>query len=448
MNDKSSAALPLKEKLAFGAGAFGKDFVYLFISFYILYFFTDVLKIPVATAGSILLIVRLIDAGFDLPFGFIVDKTRSRWGKLRPYLLFGAIPYGIVTALLFYTPSFSSGGKVFYAFTLYLLISILYSIISIPHAAMNTVMSDNTKERAQLSTLLLIFSGIAITLISSITLPVVALFPSEQTGYFTIGSIIGFVSIVLLLVCFKGTKERVTASEQQVQIPFKLAFKTMFTNKPYLVLAAAFFMLQVCVGIRSAASIYYFIYNVGNINVFSIVSLVGGLICLGLQFFAPVFIMKFGKRSLYIGTGTIMVIDLILVYMTPAGSTGMVFVLNTIVAIMTGLCMLAAWAALPDAIAYSIERNGLHIEGMYYSLYNFLQKLGSSVAGGIAGLILAAYGYQAGGAPTTSSLEGIMVTSTLVPAACALAFTVIMIFYNANTKAAAASKGSESNVKG
>lgn len=437
MNGKSATGLTLKEKLAFGSGAFGKDFVYLFITLYILYFFTDVLKIPAVTAGTILLVVRLIDAGFDLPFGFVVDKTRSRWGKLRPYLLFGAIPYGIVAAMLFYSPNFTEGGKIFYAFSLYLLISILYSIISIPHAALNTVMTDNTKERAQLSTILLIFSGIAITIVSSITLPLIALFPSEKLGYLFMGSVVGLMAMICLLICFKGTSEQVSSANQQEHIPFKLALRTIFTNKPYIVLAVSFLMLQICFGVRSAASIYYFIYNVGNVNLFGVVSLVGGLVGLGLQFFAPAFMMKFGKRSLYIGTGVLLILNLIAVYFSPVGNVPIVFVLNMLISVLAGLSMLAAWASLPDAIDYSVRRNGLHIEGMYYSLYNFLQKLGSSIAGGLSGLVLAAYGYHAGGAPTPKSLEGIMVTSTLIPAACAVVFTIVMIFYRTYRTASA-----------
>ncbi|MBB6672380.1 MFS transporter [Cohnella nanjingensis] len=445
MKDGRTAGMPLKEKLAFGAGAFGKDFVYLFITLYILYFFTDVLQISAVTAGTILLVVRLIDAGFDLPFGFAVDKTRSRWGKLRPYLLFGAIPYGIVTALLFYTPDLSGSGKIYYAFSFYLLISILYSVISIPHAALNTVMTDSMKERAQLSTILLIFSGMAITLVSSVTLPIVALFPNEQAGYLFMGATVGLVAIVLILVCFKGTSEQIADSERQAAIPFKVAIRTIFTNKPYLALSVSFFMLQVCFGVRGAASIYYFIYNVGNVNLFSMVSLVGGLAGLGLQFFAPAFIMKFGKRSLYIWTGVLLIADLAAIYMAPTGSVPLVFILNTLASILAGLSMLAAWASLPDAIDYSVRRNGLHIEGMYYSLYNFLQKLGSSVAGGLSGVVLAAYGYQTGGAPTADSLEGIRVTSTLIPAACAVVFTIAMLFYRTH-RTEPANAGTEGSV--
>lgn len=429
MDQKNAGRITFKEKLAFGSGAFGKDFVYIFISMYIMYFYTDVLKIPAATAGTILLVVRLIDAGFDLPFGFLVDKTKSKWGKMRPYLLFGAVPYGIVTALLFYAPNFTESGKVFYAFTLYLLISILYSVVSIPHAALNTVMTDNAEERTHLTKYLVLFSGLAAAIAGTIAVPIVGLFPSPKTGYFFMGALIGFLSIILILTCFKGTTEKVVEGEKREQVPFKLAIKTVFSNGPFLILAASFLLAQLSLGVRGAAGIYYFIYNVGNPNLFSVVSGLGGIIGLVLTILLPVLAIRIGMRNFYIVIGILSAIDFLLIYFTPVHLSPLVLVLNIIAGSLTGLVMFAAWGALPDAISYSVNRNGLHIEGVYYSLYNFIQKLGSSLSGGIAGFVLAAYGYKTGGAPTPQSLEGILVTSALIPAACAVIFTVLMFFY-------------------
>lgn len=432
MKRKDAGSISLKERLAFGLGAFGKDFAYIFISMYLLYFFTDVLKISATTAGTILLVVRLIDAGFDIPFGFFVDKTKTKWGKLRPYLLFGAIPYGVVAALLFYSPNFSESGKVFYAFTLYLLISILYSIVSIPHAALNTVMTNNFHERTHLSKYLIIFSGMATAVAGAITVPIVGLFPSEKSGYFFMGSLVGILAIILILTCFKGTTEQVMDSGDSGQVPFKLAIKTVFTNVPFLVLCSSFLLAQLSLGVRGAAGIYYFIYNVGNANLFSIVSGIGGIIGLILTFLSPALVMRIGMKNYYILVGVFTLIDFLLIYFTPVSNTPVVLVLNISAGALIGLTMFAAWGILPDVISYSIKRNGLHVEGVYYALYNFIQKLGSSLSGGLAGFVLAAYGYKTGGAPTPKSLEGILVTSALIPAACALIFTVLMFFYKTN----------------
>ncbi|MCM3033133.1 MFS transporter [Niallia sp. MER 6] len=443
----NTVSLALKEKLAFGMGAFGKDFVYIFISMYLLYFYTDVLQIPATTAGAILLIVRLVDALFDLPFGFLVDKTRTRWGKLRPYLLFGAVPYGACAAFLFYAPAFSQSGKIFYAFTLYLLISILYSIVSIPHAALNTVMTDNIQERAHLSKYLVMFSGIAAAVAGVITVPIVSLFPNEKSGYFFMGASLGMLAIIFILLCFRGTTEQVTNTDNK-SVPLRLALKTVMTNIPFLILCASFLLAQLSLGIRSAAGIYYFIYNVGNANLFSIVSGIGGIIGLVLTFLSPLLALRIGMKKYYILVGAFTVIDFLLIYFTPVSNIPLVLTLNIMAGTLTGLTMFAGWGMLPDAISYSIKRNGLHIEGVYYSLYNFIQKLGTSLAGGLAGFVLAAYGYQTGNAPTPQSLEGILVTSALIPAACALLFSILMVFYNSNKAEAINSQieGDRSNV--
>lgn len=445
MMRKDASSISFKEKLAFGAGAFGKDFVYLFISLYIMFYFTDVLKIPAATAGTILLVVRLIDAGFDIPFGFLVDKTKTRWGRLRPYLLFGAIPYGIVAALLFYSPNLTESGKIFYAFTLYLLISILYSVISIPHAALNTIMTDNVKERAHLTKYLVLFSKIAITVAGTITVPLVGLFPSQQSGYFFMGALIGVIAIILILTCFKGTNEKVNENKQALQVPLNLVIKTVFSNGPYLILATSFLLAQLCLGVRSSALIYYFIYNVENANLFSVVSGIGGLIGIAITLVLPTIALRIGVRNFYLLVGFITILNFLLIYFTPTHLTSLVLILNILAATLTGLIMFAAWGSLPDAISYSVKQNGLHIEGVYYSLYNFIQKLGSSLSAGIAGFILAAYGYKTGGEPTASSLEGILMTSTFFPAICALIFTILMLFYKTN-KAQLKKKTLESSV--
>ena len=430
MVKKNTGSLALKDKLAFGMGAFGKDFVYIFISMYLLYFYTDVLKIPATTAGAILLVVRLVDALFDLPFGFLVDKTRTRWGKLRPYLLFGAVPYGVACALLFYAPAISQSGKIIYAFTLYLLISILYSVVSIPHAALNTVMTDSVQERAHLSKYLVMFSGIAAAVAGVITVPIVHLFPSEKSGYFFMGASLGLLAIIFILLCFKGTTEQVAESEN-MSVPLKLALKTVMTNIPFLILCASFILAQLSLGIRGAAGIYYFIYNVGNANLFSVVSGIGGLIGLILTFLSPFLALRIGMKNYYILVGAFTVLNFLLIYFAPVSNIPLVLALNIIAGALTGLTMFAGWGMLPDAISYSIQINGLHIEGVYYSLYNFIQKLGTSLAGGLAGFVLAAYGYQTGSAPTPRTLEGILVTSALIPAGCALLFSILMAFYNA-----------------
>jgi len=434
MASKAYSSILLREKLAFGAGAFGKDFVYIFVSMYLLYFYTDVLGISAATAGSILLIVRFIDAAFDLPFGFMVDKTNSKWGKLRPYLLFGAVPYGVTAAFLFFAPEIGEGGKVFYAFSLYFLISILYSVVSIPHAALNTVMTDNPEERAQLTKYLMLFSGLAAALAGSITVPVVGMFPSERSGYFFMGAVTGVMAILLLFLCFKGTKEQVTTSELNENIPFKHAWKTVLTNKPFIILSASFLMMQISLGIRGAAGIYYFIYNVGNANLFSVVSAAGGLAGLVITFLLPAIVRRIGMKKFYIAAGLLTLLNFLSIYAAPVHIIPLVLILNIAASALTSVALFAAWGSLPDAIAYQLKKNGLHIEGVYYALYNFIQKVGSSIAGGLAGFVLAAFGYKSGMTPTARSLEGILVTSAIIPAVCALLFTIFMFFYRTKDK--------------
>lgn len=295
--------LPLKkvEKFAFLSGAFGKDMLLAFITAFLLFYYTNIMGISAATAGTIILLVRIIDAVFDIWLGANIDKVKTKWGKFRPFLLFGSIPYGVITALLFFSPELSETGKMVYAFSFYLFHSLLYSIVGIPHAALNTVMTKNEKERSQLSSLM-VFGSFIGGMISGIATPsIVALFPTEKMGYGMVALIFSAISAISILFCFAKTKEQmggiVNESNPKVDtIKTMDSVKALFRNRAFILLSISYLFAMMSSFVSSAMGIYYFTYIIKNVNFYGINGLLASVFTILFTVFSSILIMKWERK--------------------------------------------------------------------------------------------------------------------------------------------------------
>lgn len=430
--------LPLKkvEKFAFTSGAFGKDILFGFVGAFLLFYYTNIMGISAGIAGMIILIVRLIDAVFDIWLGANVDKVKTKWGKFRPFLLFGAIPYGAVTALLFFAPDMPETGKIVYAFSLYLVHSLLYSIIGIPHAALNTVMTDNEKERSQLSSLL-VFGALCGGLISGVATPsIVTLFPTEKIGYGIVALIFASLSTISILFCFAKTKEQNNQVNKENttevnSIKMKEALKAVFRNKAFILLSISFLFAMMSSFISSAMGIYYFTYIIKNVNLLGINGLVGTVFTVIFTAFSSIFIMKLGKKKLFVLGSIITLVSKIVLFFVPGSNFLLVLALNVIGGVAGIAVVVAAWAALPDVTDYTVKKEKVHIEGMFYSIFNFFQKVGQSLSSAITGGVLAYFGYKSGEAvQSASGIAGVLWGNTIIAGIIMIVPIILMWFYN------------------
>src|SRR5271165_6876208 len=239
----SSERLPVREKLAFGLGDFGNNLFWQFFMYFLLFFYTDVYKIApgksaAEVAGVMFLIVRIWDAFFDVIIGVIADRTRSRWGKYRPYLLFGALPFALSGILAFTTPDFSAVGKVIYAYVTYSFLMMVYSLVSIPQNSLLGVMTPNILERASLSKYKFAFAFSAGLVVQFFT-PILADYFGDHGKYLGHGYQMALlcyaiVAFVLFLVCFAGIKERVYPPEAQKN-SLGRDFLDLLSNVPWIV---------------------------------------------------------------------------------------------------------------------------------------------------------------------------------------------------------------------
>ena len=208
--------LTMKDKIGYGLGDTACGFVWQATMFLLAYFYTDVFGLSAGIMGTLFLVSRVLDAVTDPLMGLLVDRTRTRHGQFRPFLLWGAIPFGIVCMLTFYTPDFSAQGKIIYACVTYILLTLVYTFVNVPYCAMPGVITADPKERHALQSWRFFLAAAGSLAISGIALPLVSIIGkgNEQVGYFGAMCVLGLTGVVLLYVCFFTTKERYTFEVQ------------------------------------------------------------------------------------------------------------------------------------------------------------------------------------------------------------------------------------------
>ena len=262
MNNKTSG-VSLKEKVGYGLGDAASSMFWKLFGMYLLFFYTDVFGIEAGIVGTMFLITRLWDSLFDPVVGVISDRTKTKWGKFRPYLLWGAIPFGILGVLTFTTPNFSPTGKIVYAYITYSLMMMTYSLINVPYASLLGVMSSDPKERTLLSSYRMIFAFLGSILALILIEPLVSLFgdggENLATGW-SLAIVVFAVIAVLFFTCtFSWTKERVKAIKDDKNL-LRDDIKDLFNNKPWWILLGAGIATLIFNSIRDGAAVYYFKY--------------------------------------------------------------------------------------------------------------------------------------------------------------------------------------------
>lgn len=423
----------LKVSLQYAVGNFGLNLFFMIISSYLLYFYTDVFGITSAAAGTLFLITRVIDGVTDVGAGLVVDATKSKWGKFRPYILFGAVPLAISGVLCFTVPNFSTTGMVVYAYATYILFGLMYTIVNIPYSSMMTVISQDYQERSTISSIKVVFGTVATLIATSATLPMVGMFPTEADGFLIVSIFFALIAVITLLITFYGTKG-IEAREQDVKeeikekYTFRTKVKVIGTNFPLLIILIFIVTNMISFTIQNGAMLYFFKYNYGNVGMFAIYSLVTLSITSFFVIVSPFFVQQMGKRNLAILSQVITAIGLLGLYFFHS-STVTIFLFGGISSVGMGLSRPLVWAMVPDTVEYGEWKTGLRAEGLVYSTFIFTQKVGMALGGALSGMILSATGYVANSQQTPEALHGILFSVTIVPVIAAIIGITAMIFH-------------------
>lgn len=425
-----AARLSVREKFAYGLGDTASNFFFQAFNLFLFYYYTDVFGLSAAAVGTMMLFTRILDAVTDPLMGIIADRTNTRWGKFRPWILWGAIPYGLLGYLMFANPSLSGNGKLIYAYVTYSLMWLAYTVVNIPYSALMGVMSPSSEDRTSLSTYRFVCAFAGAFLISALTLPLKDFLGGDDpaAGFRYTMALFAVVSVGLFFYTFATTRERVTPPRDQSG-SLRADLGALFRNRPWVVLFIAAFLTLANVGIRNGTIIYYFKYNVGDEAKFTLFSTLGSLAFIAGALSTKFFVARFSRRSLMIGLTSLNALAMASFYFIDPQNIVLLHAVNIVGTFLVGPTPAIVWSLYADTADYGEWKNGRRATGLVFSAAVFAQKMGLAIGSALIGWLLAWYGFVANAAQTPATLGGILILFSLLPAALSLLSAVAIAFY-------------------
>jgi GPH family glycoside/pentoside/hexuronide:cation symporter len=433
--EKITLKLSVKEKIGYSLGDTASHFVWDMVGFWLLFFYTDVYGISAAAAGTIMLIARFWDMAIDPVIGIVSDRTNTRWGKFRPYILFGAIPYAVLAILTFTTPNFGEFGKIVYAGATYVLLMTAYAFINLPYSALGAVMTDDTYERAGLNTYRFIAGFTGQFIVTGLALTLAEFFgggDKAQGFQYTVFLFAG-LSLIFFFITFKTTKERVQPPKEQVN-SLKEDVKNLFQNKAWIILALVGIISFIMFAMQNAAIAYYFKYYLGrenNVQWFNVIGTVALIVALPLS--KPL-AKRFGNKNVFIGSSLISGVFFILIYIAGINDLITIYVFNILAKMAYAPAVPLLWTMIADSADYGEWTTGRRATGLYFSAAVFAQKAGWGIGAAIAGWILAISGFIPNVLQNDTAITGIKLLVSVIPGVLYMSCALFMIFYKIDAK--------------
>lgn len=438
--------IPLKEKIGYGLGDMASSMFWKLFGAYLMIFYTDVFGLPAAIVGTMFLITRIWDSFFDPVVGVIADRTNSRWGKFRPYLLWLAVPFGVIGILTFYTPDFPLTGKIIFAYTTYSLMMMVYSAINVPYASLLGVMSPHPEDRNVLSAFRMAFAYVGSFIALLLFMPLANGFSarvggetSEQIGWMLAAAVIAAMCVALFLGCFALTKERVgtTAGRSSIQEDLR----DLWHNRPWWILLGAGIAALLFNSIRDGAAVYYFKYYLleaqfsevsfcGITFVMSGLYLAAGQVAniVGVILAAPVS-NRIGKKHTFMSAMTIAALLSIAFFWLSRENPVLIFLFQIVISICAGAIFPILWSMYADCTDYSELKTGNRATGLIFSSSSMSQKIGWALGTAVTGWLLGYFGFEANQVQEGSTLTGIKLFLSFLPAIGAMLSVVFIGFY-------------------
>jgi glycoside/pentoside/hexuronide:cation symporter, GPH family len=438
------------EKIGYGLGDGASNLIWMIFIYYQLNFYTDVYGLAAAAAGTMLLVTRTWDIFVDVVVGMIADRTETRWGKFRPFLLWMALPFGIVATLAFTTPPFGDSGKLISAYATLTLLMLAYSAINVPYGALMGVISPDPQERTALSAYRFSFAQGAGFVVAMLVMPLVAALGhgNRQQGYTLTVGLFAIVAILMFLGTFAATRERVVP-DAKMKTSSKQDLVDLLHNTPWLMLCALGILQVFFVAIRGSSMIYYFKYYMNDLTVagpFGWAIHLGGELGTGpfivmgtLTSLLATFLIQYvtpftGRKKAFIGCMVLGAVSLVASYWVRSDQLLLLYFYHFLYSVFTGPTAALLWAMFADSADYSEWKTGRRATGLVFSASGMSNKFGWAIGGALALSLLAVYGYQANAVQTAHAQEGIRLLMAVIPALGALACGAGMLFYKLESK--------------
>lgn len=444
-NDK----LSIKEKIGYSLGDTASHFVWDLVGFWLLIFYTDIYGISPVVAGWIMFAGSIWDAVVDPIVGIISDRTNTRWGKFRPYLLFGAIPYAILAVLAFTTPAFSPTGLIVYASITCLLLRTAYAFVNLPYSSMSAVMTSDTYERAGLNTYRFIAAYLGQFVVTGLALYLVNYFGNQGNevieagglkamfttstanaaqGYQYTVALFALLSLVFFIITFATTRERVPAPKKQ-DTSIAKDFKFLFKNDAWIILTIVGVVSFIMFAMQNAAIAYYFKYYIGDaegVQLFNVLGTVALIVALPLS--KPL-AKRFGNRNVFIASSILSGIFFTLIYVAGDNLVG-VYTFNILAKMAYAPAVPLLWTMLADAADYGEWKLGRRTTGLCFSAAVFAQKVGWAIGVAASGWVLEVSNFIPNALQQSDeAMLGIKLLVSVIPGILYASCAIFMYFY-------------------
>ena len=440
--------LPVLEKFGYGLGDLASNIVFQVVINFMMYFYTDVFGIGAAAVGTLMLVVRLFDAVTDPLMGGIADRTRTRWGRYRPYMIWIAIPYGILAVMTFTTPdlsnemrqidlgffSFAMSDKLLYAYVTYALLMTAYTAINIPYSALGGVITSDPQERASVQSWRFMLAMAGGALVTATTLPLVDFFGDgdRQYGFQMAMVVLSVIAVLAFFGCFALTKEREDPTEKAEQQNILGDFLTLLRNDQWVLIAVVTFVLLVAVAMRGATTPYYVEYYHGTASMISVFMTAGMLAGIGGAMFAnwasshacKVWVMRWAVVGVIVFHGALIFV--------PKGQVMPALVLMTVANFCHMILIPYLFSTVADTVDYGLDRWGKGAMAMSYSGHLLALKIGIAFGGAMTGWILAFVKYAPNEEQTPEALNGILFNLAGSQVLAGLVVLACLAFYKLN----------------
>jgi GPH family glycoside/pentoside/hexuronide:cation symporter len=431
----AARTLSWRETISYGVADMGFNFYWANIATFLMIFYTDVFGISAAAAGSMLFAIKIVNAFTDPVIGAVADRTRTRFGKFRPYLVWMAIPLAAAGVLTYTTPDLDGNGKLIWAYGTYLLMMLCYTGINIPYNALSGVMSGDPQERSTLNGLRFIFAFGGSTLVTAATPSLVRWLGAgnERLGWQLTMVFWGVAATCLFTVTFFNTRERIAPSPAQ-KTSVRQDVKDLTRNGPWMVLFFLALIIMITITLRTSTAAYYFKYYVERPDLMAAFVPAYMMAAAAGASLTPVMTRFIDKKLLLMILMSATGVLSIAFFFIPKDQVWLMFALQIVIGLVLGPKSPLAFSMYADTADYTEWRTGRRATAMTFAAATFSQKLGTALAAVVMGSVFTALGYVANATQTPASKTGIVLLMSFIPAVFAFVAVAVMMFYKLDNR--------------
>jgi glucuronide carrier protein len=421
--------LRLPQYLGYTAGDAANNLAFSMSSMFLLLYYTDVVGITAAAAGTLFLVVRAWDAFADIFAGRLVDKTSTRWGKFRPFFLFGGLPLLLLSVATFTVPGgLSDGAKLAYAYVSYALLGLVYSLVNIPYGSLAAAMTQRPQERAKLASFRILGTALTIILLAFVVAPQIK--GSDDLQRSLTITTLAFVVLGYPLYLFLFATARENVQRDVAQVSFRQTIATVRQNRPLILLCLSALAFLTALFSQQTVNAFYARDVLGDANYFIILTVVSTGAMIVMAPLIPKIVRTFGKKRAYILAGALGVVGGVGISLSPPSTPAIPIFFFAVVGIAIAVVNTLMFALEADTVEYGEWKTGVRTEGTTYALFSFTRKLGQAVGGAAAAYTIGLGGYIAASrTQTEGALDAIRWAAGVVPALFILIAIAIMAAY-------------------